>query len=148
MVYFILIAGLILIYAALRKGTTGKSEPAFKDVLNKNNRDSDMDSIIYQITELEERVNELENALLLLKSEQDTAVSVKKIEETLKFKKPEKDFTEKDDKSYRADEKMDNNVYINKQIYSLYDSGRTIEEIATILHIGKGEISLRLGLRK
>lgn len=41
----------------------------------------------------------------------------------------------------------DNND-INSTIYSMYDKGASLDEISSALRIGRGELQLRLGLRK
>ncbi len=37
---------------------------------------------------------------------------------------------------------------INEMIYKMTDNGKTIDEISSELRLGKGEVLLRLGLRK
>ncbi|HAZ38183.1 MAG TPA: hypothetical protein DEF85_09220 [Clostridiaceae bacterium] len=52
------------------------------------------------------------------------------------------------------DEKIDNDETKNSEnnidetIYKLYNEGKSIDEISSILKIGKGEIQLRIGLKK
>ena len=89
----------------------------------------------------------------------DETKSSKKINNS-ETKSVESDMDEKADngktKSSESDidEKADNDETksyennIDETIYKLYNEGRSIDEISSILKIGKGEIQLRVGLKK
>jgi hypothetical protein len=148
MVYFVLAAGLIIIYFALKKKPANNSQISFKDILNEKNEiaNSSNEELINQIKELNERLDELENAFLLYLPEISTSDTKEDFTEVSIPKQTV--IAESEENAVKPANKVDDNNYINNQIYSLYDNGKTIEEIASFLHTGKGEISLRLGLRK
>lgn len=146
MIYFVLITGLVIIYAALKKSTAKNSNSDFNDVLKQKTSTSSVDSLIAKINELNERVDELENAFLLYQPEFNSTIS--KVKEIPVLKTTESSSKTVPQDTINTNKNFDDNYYINEQIYSLYDNGNSIEEIASLLHIGKGEVSLRLGLRK
>jgi hypothetical protein len=148
MVYFVLIAGLILIFIALKKKPESNSQVSFKDMLNEKTEISNNEALISQIKELNERLEELESAFLLYMPE--ISASNNKAGEINIAETNQPVLAESEVKTAKSNNKVDdnNNNNINSQIYSLYDNGKTIEEIASFLRTGKGEVSLRLGLRK
>lgn len=64
----------------------------------------------------------------------------------VKEKKKTERTRQKNTETKAPSDNSDNNI--NEIIYKYYDEGKTVEEIASLLKLGKGEVLLRIGLRK
>lgn len=91
-----------------------------------------MNSMKEKIKELSNRVNDLENSLIILNEIIEQYVEKKDTE---------------DEKSENNDNDIERKD-LNDIIFELYDKGMSIDEICSKLMIGKGEVLLRIGLRK
>ncbi|TDT50591.1 hypothetical protein EDD71_1268 [Fonticella tunisiensis] len=133
MPYVILIVGLILIYISLKNNSNHQErEMNFHNILNKEINKDEISELKKTISELTIRVEEIEKAILLLGDREIKDTSDVEIKESKNVKR-----------SLTASHNDK-----NSQIYKLYDEGKSIEEICSILNMGKGEVLLRIGLRK
>lgn len=133
MPYVILIVGLILIYISLKNSSNHQErEMNFHNILNKEINKDEISELKKTISELTIRVEEIEKAILLLGDREIKDTSDVEIKESKNVKR-----------SLTASHNDK-----NSQIYKLYDEGKSIEEICSILNMGKGEVLLRIGLRK
>ncbi|MCX7885343.1 MAG: hypothetical protein N2448_10010 [Caloramator sp.] len=134
MVYTLLIIGLIIIYIALKKGV--KQDSSFD--LNLNNKVflEEIKIVKNEIKELSSRIEDIENSIIIL-NEKFEDIKEKPLREEESIKKIE-------NKSDNTEEEED----LNSIIYNLYDEGLSVDEISSKLRIGKGEVLLRIGLRK
>lgn len=128
MIYILTLSGLIIIYVAIRKRVENSEE--IKNEVNSFQFYEDMNSMKENIKELTNRVNDLENSLIILNE----------IIEQYLDKKDTKDEKKENDDLERED--------LNDIIFELYNNGMSIDEICSKLMIGKGEVLLRIGLRK
>lgn len=126
------------------------------------------ENVINKTSDIQQRMDYLEQSILLLdeKLDKDTneiisnLKSVKEINsyETKNSEKINNDETKSSKKinniEVKSAEKIDNGETkssennIDETIYKLYNEGKSIDEISSILKIGKGEIQLRVGLKK
>lgn len=176
MIYVILILGLVIIYCSFKVEkikTVSKSNNDF-DSLIENSSDKFYErEILKSYVELETRVLELEDIVSSLEKKLDE----KSNEIKLLYEKIENDIedlekntechendieliTKSDDnlteenKSFLNNNQedlslnIDNKDLKNKEILSLYKEGKSVDEIASELGMGKGEILLRIGLQK
>lgn len=163
MPYIITLAGILIIFIALKdviihkkKEESSKTEisdatVSFKGLINKEIITKDEKNIYSIIDDLTVRVDNIENSLLMLyeelgsKNNDKISSYIEQAEE--KSEAPvnyENDIDNDDD----GDGSKDVESNINEIIYKLYDSGKGIDEICSSLQTGKGEVLLRLGLRK
>jgi hypothetical protein len=171
MPYIILIFGLVIIYFALRKEKKNNNSSIFQDILSTSLDKTETDYVMEKLSLMEMRIEEIENSLILLGQDlaENKIKSIKVIEERemnqiVNLKEVET-INEVNEDLYIVDNNIstqqdedshtniENNTVIgendtNKVIYELFDSGKSVDEIAEILRVGKGELLLRLGLRK
>lgn len=167
---FVLIAiGLVLIYFGLKnnKNIYDNNKKSFNNVLGSQMSSHELDEIREQMGDIYRRVDEIENSLILLndnvnkqefeyqlldaESERGKAeINELQINDNIvnvdSGSSNDVEFKEKEIES--ETNVIDKYIDINKQIYDLVDSGRSIDEVSSVLQVGKGEILLRLGLRK
>lgn len=173
MPYIVLILGLALIYFALRKEKKFDNKPIFNDMLRTSLDKNETDYILEKLSLIEMRIEEIENSLILVDQEliqfkmntsKDKEIIhkdnnqiplVQEIENTVEDTENLKNESSNIslDKDLEVKTKIESNTVIsendtNKVIYELFDSGKSVDEIAEILRVGKGELLLRLGLRK
>lgn len=164
MIYFILILGLVLIYFSIKKGQKDSSIQEKKDNFDsilENDADSFYErEILKSYVGLEKRVEILEEKLSIYEKSQN-------IQDKEKDKKDEEyiesilNVIDKTDDIYVKDEHVieekvnseevsfdNNNTMLNNEVITLYSEGKSVEEIASLLKIGKGEVLLRIGLQK
>ncbi|QCX32332.1 hypothetical protein FDN13_00715 [Caloramator sp. E03] len=130
MIYILTLSGLIIIYVAIRKRVENKENS--KNEVSSFEFFEDMNSMKEKIKELSNRVNDLENSLIILNEIIEQYVEKKDTE---------------DEKSENNDNDIERKD-LNDIIFELYDKGMSIDEICSKLMIGKGEVLLRIGLRK
>lgn len=140
MLYILLISGLIIIYTALRLNINSSNKAEEFDLkLNDNIQLLKGTEIINkQLSEILDRIENIEKSIIILN---DTLNQKLIINETRK-KEIENNTIFKNE--YSSEKDMD----LNNLIYKLYDDGLSIDEISSKLMIGKGEVLLRIGLRK
>lgn len=142
MEYILIIIGLILIYLSLRFEIKKNRDGGFKSTLSKNLENNELDRFNKNIEYTTLRLDNIENEITIL----DNKISFLE-NELIKASYN----TENEINAVNEDENEKIPIEIEKtniEIYKLYDSGKSIEEISSILRLGKGEVSLRLGLRK
>lgn len=151
MPYFLLAIGIALIVFSIKlkqnnEETTNSEAVTFENVLKKNIKEKEPSSIAEknELLELNSRLESIEYSMLLLQSslkhEDDTTLTVEKENEAYA--------SAEDMEAPNTAEKEAEGQTVNEMIYSLYDSGTDIEEICKSLNLGKGEVLLRLGIRK
>lgn len=146
MEYILIIIGLILIYLGLRFDIKKQEKGEFKNALSKSLENNEFDEFKKGIGYMSSRLDNVENEITLLNSNINFLENeFKKATEDIEFYKNRENKTIVKDETNNIPIEMEK---INLKIYKLYDSGKSIEEISSILRIGKGEVSLRLGLRK
>lgn len=136
MVYFILVAGIVLIFLGIRKDN-GKAEATaekaggeaeyevktdgqFESLLSEN-------LLLMRLDNIDKRLSSMEDAIKMgRKDKEDNGTSMGEFNPGI--------FSETDD--------------INTKIAALKSDGMSVEEIASKLNITKGEVLLRLGMRK
>lgn len=137
MEYILIIIGLILIYLGLRFEIKKQGKTGFKSTLSKNLENNEIDNLKESIEYISARIDNIENEITLLDNK--IVFLENEDKDIYENKTIDKDETQNTPKEMEE---------TNLKIYKLYDSGKSIEEISSILRIGKGEVSLRLGLRK
>lgn len=143
MEYILIIIGLVLIYLSLRFEIK-KDNNGFKNVLSKSIENNEFDELKKALEYIPARLDNIENEITLL----DSKVNLLE-DEFKKINNAIKSFNNKEEAITNSETEKNNDIEkTNLTIYKLYDSGKSIEEISSILRIGKGEVSLRLGLRK
>jgi hypothetical protein len=155
MTYVILIIGFALIYLSLRKDKENsikddnKSENRnlFNNLLTERIDSSRIDIIEDRINNIEMRLEEIEKSMLLLQNEEIFKDENNIIQDD-KEGNSAVDLNDNKEASEHLDRKAEKVEDINEMIFGLYNQGKTIDDIASILKIGKGEVSLRLELRK
>jgi hypothetical protein len=156
MIYLILVIGLILIFIGLKKDTPRTDSSVFSKVIERKTDNKELENLREELNYLTVRIEEIENSLFSIDEKLNTNKQLQSdssdnehdskvitdfyeiLQENLKENKVLNTVTSND---------TDNNDIKNK-IYELFDTGKTVDEISSILRIGKGEVSLRLGLRK
>lgn len=146
MVYSILILGIALIIFSLIKGKK-EDESSFESFLENDIQRENLESfyeneIVKSYIKLEEKVISLEEEINRLKKN----FEAKDKEFNIFYENIKKDIKTYDEKENTEVYKEENNI--NSKILALYNEGKNVDEIASILKIGKGEILLRIGLQK
>ena len=145
MIYFFSTIGLLLIFISTM--VKKKEKDSFSTIVDATMKTKNIEVLEKDIKDLENRVEELESSFLLLNSElrsnykvevtsnltSDISVEENIINNTVSYETPEAE-----------------TAFIDKNaiIYELFDKGKSIDDIASQTEIGKGEILLRLGMRK
>jgi hypothetical protein len=158
MPYFILVLGLIIIYFALRKDRKSANNNLFSHVLKDKTTKVELSDVMDRVVELEFRIEEIEKSLLVLNED----LNVNNVKQSRQLEDMD---IEIDENKYITNEDtididIETNEFefapeasviqkdVNDRIFELSDSGKSVDDIASILKMGKGEILLRLGLRK
>ncbi|KRQ87038.1 hypothetical protein ABG79_01231 [Caloramator mitchellensis] len=146
---FIMIAiGIVLIFIALKLNTKKKEADIVEKfdnlVENKIKDESDMklSFIMDQIKELNLRFENVEDSILLLSAKIDEIQKVKFSDAPTKNEEVNKPNIVVEEKN--EEELLD----LNDLIYKLNEQGYSVDDISSKLNIGKGEVLLRLGLKK
>lgn len=160
MIYVVLIGGLLLIYFSLKRGQVQNvvetKEKNF-DTLLENDADSFYErEILKSYVELEKRVEILEEKLLqyenvsVIEDKEILENDEKYIEGILEVIDNTKDtyVKEEEEKTEEVVVSSNNSSILNNEVITLYNEGKSVEDIASILNIGKGEVLLRIGLQK
>ncbi|MEG2337633.1 MAG: hypothetical protein RSB66_01015 [Clostridium sp.] len=160
MIYVVLIGGLLLIYFSLKRGQVQNvvetKEKNF-DTLLENDADSFYErEILKSYVELEKRVEILEEKLLqyenvsVIEDKEIPENDEKYIEGILEVIDNTKDtyVKEEEEKTEEVVVSSNNSSILNNEVITLYNEGKSVEDIASILNIGKGEVLLRIGLQK
>ncbi|MEG2538146.1 MAG: hypothetical protein RSA01_00975 [Clostridium sp.] len=160
MIYVVLIGGLLLIYFSLRRGQVQNVVEAKEknfDTLLENDADSFYErEILKSYVELEKRVEILEEKLLqyenvsVIEDKEIPENDEKYIEGILEVIDNTKDtyVKEEEEKTEEVVVSSNNSSILNNEVITLYNEGKSVEDIASILNIGKGEVLLRIGLQK
>ena len=146
MVYSVLILGIALIIFSLIKGKK-EDKSSFESFLENDIQRENLESfyeneIIKSYIKLEEKVISLEEEINSLKKN----LEAKDKEFNIFYENIKKDIKTYDEKENTEMYKEENDI--NSKILALYNEGKNVDEIASILKIGKGEILLRIGLQK
>ncbi|MEG2892701.1 MAG: hypothetical protein RR840_04965 [Clostridium sp.] len=161
MIYFILIVGLLLIYLSIRRGQKTKiteiKQENFDSLLESGVDEFYEREILKSYIDLERRVEILEEKLLKHETSQKSydKETIKNdeeyIESILEVVNETEDIyvKEVETKVNKGDIGLDKNGSIlNSKVITLYNEGKSVEDIASMLRIGKGEVLLRIGLQK
>jgi nitrogen fixation-related uncharacterized protein len=156
MVYLLLVIGLVLIYFSLKSDKLKDKKNNFSRVLQNKIDTKDIEKLIEDMKYFSGRIENIESSLLL-------------IEEKLNFNNANEDIYEVGEiinspvlnpeeleiiqdnnelKTIENESQIIEKISLNDTLYQLYDEGKTVDEISSITRIGKGEILLRLGIRK
>lgn len=156
MVYLLLIIGLVLIYFSLKAGKSSDKGKNFSKVLQNNMNTVELEKIIDEVKDLSDRIENIEASLLLINEKlhfNNVADNITNINDSIDS--PINDISEQETildneqlKFIQTDSKVIETKTLNDTLYQLYDEGKTVDEISSITKTGKGEILLRLGLRK
>ncbi len=144
MVYLLIVIGLVLIYISLKFGKTPENKSDFNSLLKSNLDSRELENIKSELQDFRERLDNIEDSMLLIneklhrnnkldqvyENNEDTAAVV---------------MTHTEKELVLQEEIKES---LNSSLYRLFDEGKTVDEISSITRIGKGEILLRLGLRK
>lgn len=155
--YILILIGIIIIIAGKKAGKADNNTDFYdyfepqnnKNDINANeptNMEKNYEDIINKTSDIQQRIDYLEQSILLLDEKLDRNAS--EIIFNLKNDK------ETNSNEIKSDEKIDNGETksdennIDETIYKLYNEGKSIDEISSILKVGKGEVQLRVGLKK
>lgn len=144
MAYLLVIIGLILIYLSLKFGKQPENKNNFNSILNSNLESRELQDIKNQLKDLSERLDLLENSMLVLNEELQSYRNVDHVYTDVENKADQGLIAINEETNPREEIKES----LNSTLYQLFDEGKTVDEISSITRIGKGEILLRLGLRK
>lgn len=155
MIYLLLVVGLVLIYFSLKPDKFTGKKNNFNGVLQNKINTKDIESIIEDMKYLSERVENIEGSLLLIEEKLNSNVDqdIYNVDEiinppVLNTEEFEIIHTNDELKIIETEPQVIEKTTLNDTLYQLYDEGKTVDEISSITRIGKGEILLRLGLRK
>lgn len=155
MVYLLLIIGLVLIYFSLKFNKPSANKNSFSSLLQNNLESNELQTITQQLKDFSDRIDNIEASLVLIHDElhgniNEGIYEVDDSSNTLEQNTEElKTILEIDNlPSIESDPLLDEKRTLNDTLYQLFDEGKTIDDISSITRIGKGEILLRLGLRK
>lgn len=155
MIYIIVILGLILIYFGLKRDDNQGEKKFFNKIFSDVYKKDDIEYIKEELNYILNRIDDIDKSISNL-----TEMSNLNNENSIESNSPNfseilnlnltKDTNDSIDNSLNEESANKNSKVneINETIYNMYDSGKSIEEISSTLRIGKGEVSLRLGLRK
>lgn len=157
MEYLLLITGLVLIYFSTRLAKPSNNGNNFSNVLQSNINKNELDKLIDELKQITYRIENIEDSLLLINEKLDytnldstdkntgTKNTIEKNTDTENQVKTPENYEMESEKVLSS--VCEKNT-INNIIYKLQDEGKTVDEISSITRIGKGEILLRIGLRK
>lgn len=165
MVYVILVIGLILIFLALKGKTINKNkdEETFDNLVESSTDDFYEREILKSYVELENKVVELESKIYNLEQklnfkDKEFNIFYENIKKEIKINKTTNnnfDNNVTDDLNgenevvdVENEDKNFQNTIKNNEVLSLYNEGKSVDEIASTLRLGKGEVLLRIGLNK
>jgi hypothetical protein len=156
MVYLLLVIGLVLIYFSLKSDKLTGKKNSFSRALQNKIDTKDIESIIEEMKYLSDRVENIETSLLLFEEKlnynnvKEDIYDVDEIINSSVLNTEELEIIHANDelKTKETESQVIEKITLNDTLYQLYDEGKTVEEISSITRIGKGEILLRLGLRK
>lgn len=139
MPYFLILLGTIFIFISLKMNNTagvaeGNSD-IFQDLLEEKLVEKKSESITEDFSALLSRLENLETSVLMFGDTHEA------FEEDNELGPPAKEISD-----FSQEEVLVENI--NNKIFNLYDNGTDIEDICAALNIGKGEVLLRLGLRR
>jgi hypothetical protein len=147
MPYFLLIVGLILIYVSLKgrfmnkpEITTFPQSATFDNLVKEELKSKEIKKLEESLNELRFRVDNIEHSLFILEKD-------KKDQEETEILNSENNM-DINTVNIESNEIILGIQDVNSKIYDLFDSGTDIETICSILGLGKGEVLLRLGLRR
>lgn len=146
MVYLLLGIGLVLIYFSQKSSKTTARKMDFKRVLQSQIDAKDIMSAMEELKELSDRVENIEASLLLI--EDKLPFNNVDASKDVEYKTLSPEGNKEEQKSLETIEEVAETITLNDTLYKLYDEGKSVDEISSITRIGKGEILLRLGLRK
>lgn len=144
MVYLLVIIGLIMIYFSLKFGKLPENNNNFSNILKNNLEGRELQDIKNQLQDFSDRLELLENSILVIGEELQSYKKVDSNYEDLENTAAHELMEIKEETGLREEIKKS----LNSTLYQLFDEGKTVDEISSITRIGKGEILLRLGLRK
>lgn len=145
MTFILIILGFVLIYLSIRNSKTPNrddSNSEFSNILNDRIFNEDIDLLKSQFNEILNRIENLENSMVLIDSQMKNYIN---------FPVEDKNIPDSiDDSSNISVNSFDNYMEkdLNSLIFQLSDEGKDLEDICSTLKLGKGEVLLRLGLRK
>lgn len=167
MIYLLLLIGLVLIYLSLRFNSPSDRKNSFNRVLQNNIDIKELENLSEQLKDFSDRMDNLEASLLLIAEEFHNDVNENIYKDDNNVNEMYKKNVELESQSIgdlssietdnlgtilKVDTleslETDSKTLLNNRIYTLFDEGKTIDEISSITRVGKGEILLRLGLRK
>lgn len=156
MVYLLLVIGLVLIYFSLRYDKPSDRGKNFSTVLQNNINTMELEEVIEELNDFSDRIENIEASLLLIEEKlhyNNVVNSTIDINDKINF--PESNNEEQETilnneqlNFIETNSQVDEIKTLNDTLYQLHDEGKTVDEISSITRIGKGEILLRLGLRK
>ncbi|MDF2673288.1 MAG: hypothetical protein K0R09_1553 [Clostridiales bacterium] len=146
MVYLLLGIGLVLIYFSQKSSKATDRKKNFRRVLQSQIDSKDIMSAMDELKELSDRVANIETSLLLI----DDKLCYNNVDVSNKVENRTQSSEEntEEQKPVEIIEQVVETITLNDTLYQLYDEGKTVDEISSITRIGKGEILLRIGLRK
>lgn len=151
MIYILVVIGIALIYIGLKFDKRSHNKEQIRSFIPGNADIGKLKELEESIKYLSIRMDDVESALLIIDDKmyeiRCMLADINSKENKLKDENI-KELSSKGKKVEKSTEELANKNDINNRVYNLYDSGKSIEEIASQLRIGKGEVSLRLGLRK
>ena len=156
MVYLLLVIGLVLIYFSLKSNKLTDKKNDFSRILKNNINTKDIEKLIEEMQYFSGRVENIETSLLLIeeklnyKNVNDDIYDDNEIINSPVLNTEELEITQANNelKTIETESQVIEKITLNDTLYKLYDEGKTVDEISSITRIGKGEILLRLGLRK
>lgn len=152
MPYFILVVGIILIYLSL------KIEKDKHESSSQINKGQDYEGyinnaeIFNKINEISNRIDEIENAMFVLNEKLNLIQGENKKRDNGNENAEKKNVIDEDTAESKIEDdfsaititERDKNTLISE----LYNMGKDIDEICSLLNIGKGEALLRIGILK
>lgn len=165
MIYIILILGLIVIYFSvngkkIKNTSKNVMEDNFDSLLENTPNQFYEREIVKSYIELEDRLIKLEEKFAEIqeklekiqgKDKEEYNYDENKRKDTFLSNNEKKDVVIENQVESINDENINtnvNNTTKNREVITLYNDGRSVEEIASTLKIGKGEVLLRIGLQK
>lgn len=156
MVYLLLVIGLVLIYFSLKSDKLTDKKNDFSRVLQNRNDKKDIEKLTEDMKYFSDRIENIEASLLLIEEKlnfnnaNEDIYEIKEIINSPLLNTAEieiiHDNTELE--TIKTEPQVVEKISLNDTLYQLYDEGKTVDEISSITRIGKGEILLRLGIRK
>lgn len=150
MIYILVLIGFLLIFISLKLDKKPPIEKEFDKLLQNNINSKDIETLVISLKDFSDRIDNIETSLILIQDEIDLLKNTSPIieEDTFDLTNKENYYEEEIITPIPIDPVKNEVQNINETIYRLYDEGTPVEDISSITKIGKGEILLRLGLRK